>query len=267
MLHIKQYIEVLKNLDFTKLWISQVCSQLTNYLLSFAVLIRTFKLTDSTLAVSLIVISFGIATVVFGSLAGVYADRFDRRKLLTLINFGQAVAVLFFIPFQDNVWLMALVTFVYSSLNQFYLPAEAPSIPSLVPKHQLLVANSYFSFTGSGSMILGFVLAGPLSIEYGYTAVFVLGAILLGIAALATFSLPSLKPSAESKHHFLENIWHEFKEGISHFWESRMLHFPLQTLIAAQIFNGMLITIAPAFVEEILNIQLETGTFCLAHCF
>jgi MFS family permease len=261
MLHIKPYIEVLKNYNFTKLWISQVCSQLTNYLLSFAVLIRTFQITSSSFAVSLILVAFGIATVVFGSLAGVYADRFDRRKLLTIINLGQAVAVLFFIPFQDNVWAMALITFIYSSLNQFYLPAEAPSIPNLVPKHQLLVANSYFSFTGSASMILGFVLAGPLSLEYGYTSVFLLGSALLVIASFATWTLPPLKPIKENTLHFLENIWAEFKEGINHFWESKPLHFPLQSLIAAQIFNGMLITIAPAFVEQVLKIKLETGTF------
>jgi predicted MFS family arabinose efflux permease len=262
MLYIKPYFEVLKNWDFTKLWLSQVCSQLTNYLLSFAVLLRTFKLTESSLAVAFIVLSFGLATVIFGSLAGVYADRFDRRKLLTTINILQALTILAFIPFKDSIVGMAMITFVYSSLNQFYLPSEAPSIPDLVRKDQILVANSYFSFTTSGSMLAGFVLAGPLMFAYGPVAIFISGFFLLLLAATATYLLPPLKSKLENpSSDLLFNVWGDFKEGISHFWHSKVLHFPLQSLIMAQVFNGMLITIAPAFVQNVLDVNLETGVF------
>jgi MFS family permease len=94
---LKPYIEVLKNLNFTKLWISQITSQLTNYLLSFAVILKVFALTRSSVSVGILVFSFGLATVFFGALAGVYADRFDRKWLLTIINFLQAIAVAFYI--------------------------------------------------------------------------------------------------------------------------------------------------------------------------
>ncbi|MGE5298271.1 MAG: MFS transporter [Acidobacteriaceae bacterium] len=261
MTQFNHYFGVLKNFNFTKLWVSQVCSQLTNYLLSFAVLIRTFNLTHSSLAVSVIILSFGGATVIFGSIAGVYSDRFDRRKLLTVINLLQALSVLCFLPVRDNFWGMAVVTFIYSSLNQFYLPAEAPSIPDLVKEEDLLVANSYFSFTGSGSMILGFVLAGPISLAYGSAAVFLLGFALLVLATVSTYFLPPLKRKAQAQKRLMEDFWAEFKEGILHFWDSKVLHFPLQSLFAAQIFNGMLITIVPAFVEKVLDVKLETGTF------
>src|SRR4051812_22247949 len=94
----REHLAVLKNGNFAKLWISQATSQLTNYILSFAILIKVFKLTNSTLSVSLIVMAFGIATLFFGSLAGVYADRFDRKWLLTAINFCQAGSIaLYFI--------------------------------------------------------------------------------------------------------------------------------------------------------------------------
>src|SRR6185295_17852740 len=90
---IADYFSVLKNINFTKLWISQATSQLTNYILSFAILIKAFKLTDSSVSVSLIIMAFGLATVFFGSIAGVYADRFDRKWLLTIINFLQAGSI------------------------------------------------------------------------------------------------------------------------------------------------------------------------------
>src|SRR3989338_2624663 len=99
---IAAYLSVLKNTNFTRLWISQVCSQLTNFLLSYAILIKAFQLTDSSLAVAMMLLSFGLATVVFGAFAGVYADRFDRKWIMTIINFAQAATCVLFLFFQNN---------------------------------------------------------------------------------------------------------------------------------------------------------------------
>lgn len=256
------YFAVLKNIHFTKLWATQVFTQLTRFVLSFAVIIQTFKLTDSSLAVSLILVAFGLATVVFGSLAGVYADRFDRRKLLVTITFAQAVIVLCYVPFQDNFYMLALITFLYSSFNQFYLPAEAPSIPILVPKEHLLIANSFFSFTANLSMIIGFAMAGPLTLAFGPTAPFWLAFVLMALAGFAALALPPLKQHEDHPHKnsFLKNVWPEFKEGVATIAHSKHLYFPFISLIAVQVYNGMLITLAPAFVNDVLQINLEEGT-------
>lgn len=257
---IKAYFSVLKNTNFTKLWISQVCSQLTNFLLSFAILIKTFQLTHSSAAVSIILVAFGLGTLFFGAFAGVYADRFDRKWILTIVNFAQALTVLLYIFFQDNFWALAGMTFVYSSINQFYLPAEAPSIPNFVPKDEILIANSYFAFTANGSMLVGFALAGPLAAWYGFKFLFLLGGILLLVAGFSTLSLPSLKSSIV-KPKFFEKVWTEFKSGLQYFLENRPLLFPLLALLVAQLINGMLITLAPALVDKILRLDLERGSF------
>ena len=259
---IKPYLTVLKNLNFTKLWISQVCSQISNYLLSFAILIKVFSLTGSSLAVSAVIVSFGLATLFFGFLAGVYADRFDRKWLLTATNFLQAIAVIFYVLVDRSLFNIAVITFIYSSLNQFYLPAEAPSIPNLVPKSEILIANSYFSFTASSSLIIGFALAGPIQVKFGPNAPFYTTAALLLLASLATLMLPKLKPENVAKApHTLANLWREFMEGVRHFWNTKALHFPLRSLLAIQVINGMLITIAPAFIQQALGIVLEKGAF------
>ncbi|MBI2356033.1 MAG: MFS transporter [Candidatus Doudnabacteria bacterium] len=254
------YLSVLKNTNFTKLWVSQVCSQLTNFLLSFAILIKAFRLTESSASVSIILVAFGLATLLFGAFAGVYADRFDRKWILTIINFSQAIIVLVFLFYENNFWALALLTFVYSALNQFYLPAEAPSIPDLVSKDELLVANGYFAFTTHASMLLGFALAGPMVAFGGFKAPFIVGFVLLLIAGTATLLLPSLKPKS-SHPGFLKNVWPDFRDGLRYFTGHKVLHFPLVALIFAQIINGMLITLAPALVDKLLGINLEKGTF------
>ncbi|MBX4187983.1 MAG: MFS transporter [Candidatus Doudnabacteria bacterium] len=263
--HLRPYIAVLKNVHFTKLWFTQVCTQLTRFILSFAVLLQAFKLTESSLAVSLILVAFGLATVFFGSLAGVYADRFDRKNLLIIITFAQAFIVLGYIPFENNFVALALITFLYSSFNQFYLPAEAPSIPNLVPKEHLLIANSFFSFTANLSMILGFALAAPLTLAFGSRGPFWAAFILMILAGIAALMLPSLKPSEDHEHKalFFKNVWGEFKEGLTILLNTGSVHFSFYALVAVQVYNGMIITLAPAFVSQVLGFQLEKGTLMM----
>ena len=263
MIHVlRPYWQVLKNHDFTKLWFTQVCTQLVRYILSFAILLQAFKLTNSSLAVSFILVAFGMATVFFGSLAGIYADRFDRRKLLIIITFAQAFVVLAYIPFEQNFAALAIITFIYSSFNQFYLPAEAPSIPTLVPKEHLLIANSFFSFTANLSMIVGFALAGPLTLYFGSKAPFWASFVLMILAGIAAIMLPSLKPHEEHphKHSYFKNLWGEFKEGLNTVIESKKVHFSFIALACVQVYNGMIITLAPAFVSNVLQLNLEQGT-------
>ncbi len=263
--HLRPYIAVLKNYDFAKLWFTQVCTQLVRYILSFAVLLQAFKLTESSLAVSIILVAFGLATVFFGSLAGVYADRFDRRNLLILITFAQAFVILGYIPFEKNFVALAVITFLYSSFNQFYLPAEAPSIPNLVPKEHLLVANSFFSFTANLSMILGFALAAPLSLAFGQQGPFWAAFVLMILAGIAALMLPSLKPHDDHPHkaHYFKNVWGEFKDGLRILVENHRVHFSFVALVAVQVFNGMIITMAPAFVSQVLGFELEQGTLAM----
>ena len=257
----KSYAQVFKNSDFTKLWISQAASQLTNYILSFAILIKVFQLTNSSASVALIIMAFGVGTVFFGSIAGVFADRFDRKWVLTIVNFLQAGSIALYFLVGGEFWGLLLITFLYSSLNQFYISAEVPSIPNLVPKDQILIANSCFAITNSAALIIGFASAGPLSLVLGKTAPYFAGVILLFISGLATLALPALKPQEPKDKFFaLSLVWHEFKEGIMHFWENKKLHFPLLSLLAVQVVNGMLITLAPAFMQKTIGINLQTGS-------
>jgi len=110
-------------------------------------------------------------------------------------------------------------------------------------------------------LIIGFAAAGPMSSAFGHAAPYTVGVGLLVVAGLATMSLPSLKPPVVHENPYsFSKIWHEFKEGIAHFWENSRLHYPLVSLIAIQIINGMMITIAPAFMKEAIGINLDTGS-------
>ena len=126
---------------------------------SFVVLVtllvstQAFALSNSNTAVSLIMISFTVPSVLFSAVAGVYVDRKQKRIVLTVTNALRAGTMLLYIFFTgSNFGVFALIviyltTLVFSSVSQFFNPAESTEIPLLVKRNQLLAANSLFNFT------------------------------------------------------------------------------------------------------------------------
>ncbi|TXI86159.1 MAG: arabinose efflux permease, partial [Chryseobacterium sp.] len=77
------YRVLLTNFNFMKLWLAQIFSQLAANLLNFALIIRVFDLAAGTkyasISVSLLVLAFGIPSIIFALLAGAYVDHLDRK--------------------------------------------------------------------------------------------------------------------------------------------------------------------------------------------
>ncbi|MEN9227373.1 MAG: MFS transporter [Gloeomargarita sp. HHBFW_bins_205] len=161
------------NHNFLLLWLAQVFSQLGDkvYLVLMIALVDQQFHDRATITplVSGIMVAFTIPAVLFGSLAGVLVDRWHKQRVLFITNGLRGVLVLLLIPVLGLggspwvKWLVLLaVTFAVSALTQFFAPAEQAAIPLVVPKEQLLLANSLYTTTMMGSLIVGFALGDPL---------------------------------------------------------------------------------------------------------
>lgn len=174
------FLPVLRNRNFLTLWSGQVFSQLADkvYLvLMIALIANRFQAEDQTISgwVSSIMIAFTIPAVLFGSIAGVYVDRWSKKTVLVFTNLMRGGFV-FFLPFL--LWLtkgwapwaglpvgfyaLLGVTFLVSTLTQFFAPAEQSAIPLVVEKRHLLSANSLYTTTMMASVIIGFAVGEPL---------------------------------------------------------------------------------------------------------
>ena len=171
---------VLKNRNFLALWGGQVFSQLADkvYLvLMIAIIASQYDVPGQTISgwVSAIMIAFTIPAVLFGSLAGVYVDRWLKQPVLVLTNLLRGGLVIL-LPF--GLWLshdtgtiqgipisfclLLFVTFLVSTLTQFFAPAEQAAIPLIVEDRCLLSANSLYTTTMMASVIIGFAVGEPL---------------------------------------------------------------------------------------------------------
>lgn len=174
------FLPVLRNRNFLALWSGQVFSQLADkvYLVLMIALIDSqFQTGGQTISgwVSAIMMAFTIPAVLFGSLAGVFVDRWSKRTVLVSTNILRGLLVLglpsllwlskgwaFLGGLPTGFYLMLLVTFLVSTLTQFFAPAEQAAIPMIVERRHLLSANSLYTTTMMVLVVIGFAVGEPL---------------------------------------------------------------------------------------------------------
>jgi len=253
------FTEVLKSKNFIKIWASQILSQFTVNLLNFILILKIFESTHSTVAISLFWFFWALPAIFLGPFSGALIDYFGTRKILILSNLAQALLVLFYLAVKSSIWPIYSLLLLYSLLNQFYLPAEAATLPRTVNKNLLPAANSLFLFTTYASLILGYGLAGSLIKLIGEQFPFVLGSFMLILAAVAvwrlpvhTFSMKIQKISLSTFSKFTKKI----SEGYHFIRTNNTVLFPLFLLVFSQIILSVISVLAPALVVKILKTDL-----------
>lgn len=249
------FVKVITKTEFPKLWISQLLSQISLYLINFLIILRIFEFTGSSVAVSLVWLFYALPAVILGPFSGTIIDLASRRKLIFLTNVAQAIVVLFYLPAQVSVWPIYTVIFVYALLNQIFIPAEAAMLPFLVKRELLPAANTLFIFTVYASFLIGFGLAGPVVKILGDTSTFLLVSLLLGLAALAAYRLPEDR-DGKGKVRKPNEFWQRFVQGYEFIQDKPKVLFPLLLMVFSGILMPMVAVLAPAIAVNILRIEL-----------
>ncbi len=267
------FTSVIANRGFRYLWINQILIQLAFNTLNFALIIWVFKLTDSNLAVASLMIAIYLPALLFGMLAGVYVDIANRKKIILTIDLLFALAFLVFLLIKGSYPLLLINTFFVNSLAQFFMPTESSSIPLLVNKKQLFLANSLFSMTLYGSFMIGFVLAGPLMSFFGINSIFYLGFGYLFLAWILAQNLPSIKVSQSkskeslyllsSLHSILKLTVSETRQTIKIIKGKLNVVVSIGLLAAVQGVIGVLAVLISAYMERVLKIHATDASFVL----
>ncbi len=241
---------------FRRLWIGQVFSQLADkfYIVLMVFLIAQYWVTDTpgtnpalaeaaavmrmdvetraqviTLLATGIYVANTIPAMVLGTVAGVWADRWPKRRVMVASNGLRAALVLLaplcLIPgpvwfgLSWGYWGLVAMTFLESVLTQFFAPAEQAVIPLLVPGPLLLAANSLYQATSMAATILGFALGDPILrllrsglAQFGIRGgEFLLLPLCYGLAAVAISTIQlQEKPQLDRQ----TTVWQEIGDGL-----------------------------------------------------
>jgi CRP-like cAMP-binding protein/sugar phosphate permease len=191
---------VLRNGRFVRLWTAQLVSTIGDALTSLAAGIIVYERTQSVLSVGLILMATAVPTLVFGLIAGVVVDRYDRKKIMIAADILRA-AVVVTIPFlitASIVWLYVLVI-VSASITQFFSPANESVLPEIASEEELGAANAIMAIAQFGSTAIGFAAAGFLASTNSIEAVFFVDAGTFLFSAVM-ISLVRVEPLEETEH-------------------------------------------------------------------
>jgi dTMP kinase len=149
--------DLLTHPSFSRLWQAMLVSSLGDWVGFVAVASLVARLGGERLgglAVAGVMLARLLPSVLFGPVAGVFTDRFDRRKLMVTADLARGVAY-GSMPFVPNLIGIFFLSFLIESLSLLWTPAKDASLPNLVPRRQLANANSIGLVTTYGTLPLG----------------------------------------------------------------------------------------------------------------
>lgn len=267
------FAAIIHSRGFRFLWFNQILVQLSYNTLNFALLIWVFKLTSSTLAVSVFMLAVYLPSLLFGMLAGIYVDRADRRRILLIIDVLLAAVFLMFIFTRHSYPLILVNAFLVNTLGQFFLPTESSSIPMLVNRKQLLLANSLFSLTLYGSFMIGFSVAGPILNYRGINAVFLIGFFAMILATIISYNLPTIKskmgnkfdnlPTGREFHKLIGLTLSEARLAASFIRGNVEVLAAIFLMAGFQGAIGALAVVVPSYMETVLRIHATDASYVL----
>lgn len=201
-------------------------------------------------------LSFTLPSIFFGIIAGVYVDKWNKKNVLIYTNLLRALAAFPLIFISHQLFLVYLLCFLISLITQFFIPAETPIIPHLVPRKLLLSANAIFSMGIYGSIILAYGLSGPLLLLVGKTNVFILITVLFAIAAFFAYQIKFEMSKKDIGKQDI-NIAKEIREAFVVMRSNKKIYHSLFLLTLLQTLVLVIAVIGPGYAEHVLKIQVE----------
>ena len=268
---------ILRDPKFGLLWFIQAATQVGGNMALYALTILIFASTRSNAAVSALVMSFLVPTILLSAVAGVLVDRLDVRWALIVPNVLRTALTLGLALAGVNVALLLLLNLGVSLTTVILTPAEASMIPRIVPSGQLQTAMGIFNLTLQASFAVGFAFLGPLLVTIaGPSFVLAVVVALYGAATIATVGLPSAPPIARkrgARRTFHEPI-DQLREGLGEISGNREVSRPLVHLAASASLVGVIGVVGPSLAttlgldpENLIVVVLPLGLGVVAGVF
>lgn len=255
-------LQVLRQRDFSLLWFAGLISLTGSWMLIVALPITVYELTGSAVATSGIVIANRLPSLLFGSFAGVFVDRWDRKRTMVRSNLIRApfLLLLFAVDSAERVWIVYVVAFAVSTLGQFFRPAENALLPRLVGEEHLVPANALNALNDNLSRLIGPALGGLIAAWMGLGGVAAVDAASFLIAAvmIAAISTPT-KPEraaplgAAAVPGAWAAVWQEWLAGLRLVRHNQTLRVVFGVIAISSLGEGVMGTAFWVYVDEVLH--------------
>ena len=256
-------LAILRQQDYALLWFGGLVSMLGDFVLFVGLPYEIYRLTGSTLATAGMSLAFLLPNILLGSVAGVYVDRWDRRRLMIVVNLLQAASILpLLLVGQLGLWMVYAVLVVESCVSQLFNPARVALMPSLLAggKEELLTANALLGVGQHLARLIGPAVGGVIVATGGLGAVAVIDSASFVVSA-GMLTLIRARPGAphpsDSLEHAALSAWRrlvsEWRAGLRLVWHQPVLRALLVFATITAIGEGLTITLFVVWTTDALH--------------
>ena len=213
------------------------------------------------------ILSFTIIPVfLIGPIAGVYVDRWDRRRTMYTCDLLRAALVFtipFFLFYAKSMTLIYVIIFLTFSIGRFFVPAKLSIVPDLVEKKDLLLTNSLVNTTGMIAAVAGFGISGIVVEWLGAKSGFYLDAFSFFVSGTLIFLIsrklkkaPALNPKTGAEglvEVIRKSVFQEIREGVLYFIQKKDIRFAAWVMFILWAALGSAYVVVIVFVQNTLH--------------
>ena len=231
-------------------------------LLFIALPFYIYDVTGSAFATSAMFIVEVLPRVLVGSIAGVFVDRWDRKKTMIGADLLRALALvpILFAHSAGQVWVIYVVAFVNSVIAQFFNPAKRAIIPNLVSGDDLMPANALNSMTDPISRLVGPALGGVTMALYGLTTVvaadiasFLFSALMLAFMVVPKMTVEHAHTTARQAGSQWVHVWSDWVAGLQLLKKDRLLLALFVVFGVMTTGDSMITALVVPFVKQVMR--------------
>jgi MFS family permease len=254
-------LTTLRQRNFFLLWFAGLISFTGNWMLIIALPVAVYERTQSTFAVSLVLTSSVIPRILLGSIAGVFVDRWERKRTMVIANLLLTTSIIPLLAFQSEqqLWIAMLVAFTQSAIGQFLSPAENAMLPTLVDKEQLVSANALNALNNNLARLIGPAIGGIIFSFAGLSGVVLADAFTYFAAAMLTLIISvTSKPAQQSDGkgvplNAVKVVFRQWREGLQFIRQNTVVRTLFICTAMLGIGEGVLGVLFVPFVTDILG--------------
>lgn len=252
------YTELIRqNKNFRNLWFGQIVSLLGDWfnLIASATLVET--LTGAGVAVGGLLALRALAPFLVAPVAGVFADRYNRKWILIWSDILRGLIMLgfLFVRNERDVWLLFGLTALQFAVSGFFFPTRNAILPDIVQPEEVGAANALSSVTWSVMLAFGTAVGGIISGWLGVYTAFVLDALTFAVSAYFILQIQYVQTSSNSGSKGISHAIGQYIDGLRYLRANpdTLVVATQKTFVSALMFTPL----------QVVMIALSTRVFVI----
>jgi MFS family permease len=252
----------LRQRNFRLFWFGQMISLIGTFMQIVGQAWLVLELTHSALQLSLVGALQALPILLFSLFAGVFADRWPKRRVLLVTQSAAMIqAFLFWILIATNtiqIWQIYILVLLLGLMNSLGRPAFRAFIVELVGREDLPNAVALNSSLSSLTRIVGPGLGGIIIAASGVSALFLLNAlsflpVIVGLALINSRELHARAlPRSDASQR--QNTWQSLREGIAYVWKTPVVLLLIMVVGLVLLFGSNFNVVLPLFATDVLHV-------------